>query len=82
MGRSEASQSALLAPLLLDADISRAFFLGQGRRDKVQRVEKKRPKVTVFIEYSQHPQCVKPCARVFTLIITWNSSNNSKRVII
>lgn len=31
MGRREATLSTLLAPLLLDADISKAFFPGQNK---------------------------------------------------
>lgn len=49
LDRSEASRLTLLACLFLDADISRAFFPGQGMRDRIQRVKQKRAKVTMFI---------------------------------
>lgn len=81
MGSPESTWSTLLAALLLDADISRAFFPGQDEEKQNTDVEKKRAEMTIFIEHSQHPQCVKHCARGFLLIIL-NSPNNTKRVIL
>lgn len=79
MGRREATLSTLLAPLLLDADISKAFFPGQNKEKENTDGAEERAEMTIFIEYSQYLQCMKCCVRGLALVISLSSPKNTTK---